>query len=340
MASKHITKNNNYTTVRKNTDAGKRSTTTGATSIMNKSNKDNTQLKATSTVTNMDPPTKTDMYNLQSAEDIYYPSIQSTQLNKQNELVAVPYTDRLLDIMKKHGLICKPTREGHQLTLHVENPDTELIICTGVSEDEQVSEACKCNKYFPPQFEILGNICNFCNHSFRFHRVKPELEHIEFDDMKSETKRNDYKYWFDKFIELQRLYCCATKNFSFDNNLFIKIYGKPRQAALSFIQSPNYRYVLIKYVYDGVYDEGETLIETKYQIISLQTMQPIKTDDQLQHSCSYYRDNTQTDTGFRTILWDLNQPATLIATEVFSDRSYQTFVKRIVNIQCPSIDQK
>ena len=47
-------------------------------------------------------------------------------------------------------------------------------------------------------------------------------------------------------------------------------------------------------------------------------MLPIKTDEALQHSWSYYRDGTQTEYGFRTILWNLNQPATIIATGVKS----------------------
>jgi hypothetical protein len=84
-----------------------------------------------------------------------------------------------------------------------------------------------------------------------------------------------------------------------------------------------------------VYDEGE------YQIICLQTMLPFKTDECLKHSCSYYRYGTQMEHGFRTILWDLNQLATLIATGVknlglFSDKSNQSLIGRIVNIEFPS----
>ena len=136
---------------------------------------------------------------------------------------------------------------------------------------------------------------------------------ILFDDIKSESERNEYKYCFDKFIELQRLYCSTDKNLSFDDNLFTKIYDQSRQASLSFIQSPNYRYVLIKYAYDSVYDVGESLFETRYQVINLQTMLAVKTDEKLQHSWSYFWGGTQMEYGFRTIVWNLNQPATLIA---------------------------
>jgi hypothetical protein len=77
--------------------------------------------------------------------------------------------------------------------------------------------------------------------------VKPELEPIVLNCAKNESEQTEYKYWFNKFIELQRLYCSTNKNLSFDDYLFIKIYDKSLQAILSFIQSPNYKYVLIKY---------------------------------------------------------------------------------------------
>jgi hypothetical protein len=328
----------------KNNAIDKRSTASGVASTTNKSkpsssksNKNDTQLKAKSTVTTNNPQTKTDSYNLQSIEDTYIPSIQNTQLNKQDEIASVSYADRLLKIMAENGITCQPVNDHGQLDLRVTDSQVQLIICTGVTEKGESLEKCTCNKYFPNEFEICGSACHFCNHSVRFHRVKPEREQIVFDDMRSESERNEYKYWFDKFIELQRLYCSIDKNFSFDDNLFIKIFDKSRQAILSFIQSPNYRYVLIKYTYECVYDEGERLFETKYQIICLQTILPIKTDEPLRHSCSYYQYHPQTEYGFRPILWDLNQPATLIATELDGESSHQPFIKRIVNIQCPNI---
>ena len=190
--------------------------------------------------------------------------------------------------MKQNGIICRPVLEGGTHVLRVDGPQLELIMCTSPAEQDGSSGNCKCDKYYPPQFEILGSSCHFCNHSIGLHRVKPELELIVHDNTKSESERNEYKYWFEKFIALQRLYCYTDKNLPFDDNLFIKIYDKSRQASLSFIQSPNYIYVLIKYVYGGVYDEGETLFETKYQIISLQTMLPVKTDERLGHSWSHF----------------------------------------------------
>jgi len=216
-------------------------------------------------------------------------------------------------------------------------------MCTGHKEQDESSEKCQCNKYSPPKFQILGDLCYFCSHSTRFHRMKPEHEIILFDDTKNESQRNEYKYWFDKFIELQKLYCSTDKNLSFDDNLFIKIYNQSRQASLTFIQSPNSKYVLIKYIYDSVYDEGETLFKTKYQIFSLQTMITVKTDQDLNHSWSSYGDGIKKEDGFRTILWDLNQPATLIATDVkcvdrLIDKKNDSFIQTIVNIDCPIIN--
>jgi hypothetical protein len=67
-----------------------------------------------------------------------------------------------------------------------------------------------------------------------------------------------------------------------------------------------------------IYDEGETLFKTTYQIVSLQTMITVKTDEDLNHSWSYYRHGFHIGNGFGTILWDLNQPATLIATDAIN----------------------
>jgi hypothetical protein len=245
--------------------------------------------------------------------------------------------------MKEHGLVFKPVLE-HDRDVHVDGPDQlELIVCTGHEDQDESSENCKCNKYYPSKFQILGSICCFCNHSIRFHRVKPELEPLVSNDTKNESEQNEYKYWFNKFIELQQLYCSTNKNLSFDNNLFIKIYDKSLQALLSFIQSPNYKYVLIKYAYDSIYDEGEYMFETRYQVISLQTMLPVKTDEKLQHSWSFFRDRTQMESGFRMIVWDLKQPATLVATcaksvGLVNDDSNQSFIERIVNIEFPNIN--
>ncbi|CAF4003784.1 unnamed protein product, partial [Adineta steineri] len=210
----------------------------------------------------METQTKIDGYNPQTVEDGFIPSVQSTQLHKQVEIASVTYCNRLFNIMKQNGIICQPVRNGDQIDLHVEDSGSKVIMCTGIPQEDNSSGTCQCNKYFIPEYDILGSTCHFCYHSILMHRVKPELEEILYDDTKNESQRNEYKYWFDKFIELQRMYCYTDKNLPFDDNIFISIYDKPRQARLNFIQSPNYRYVLIKYQYGAVYDEGEHAFST------------------------------------------------------------------------------
>ncbi|CAF3850571.1 unnamed protein product, partial [Adineta steineri] len=307
------------------------------------SSKNQTEVKAKSTVTELKDQTKICSYSPQTVEDAYVPSVQSTQLHKQDEIASLSYCSRSLNTMKENGIICQPVHNGNETVLQVQESQSKGIICTGFSNEDKSSGTCQCNKYFPPMFDVLGDVCHFCYHSILLHRVKPELEKIVSDDTKIESEQNEYKYWFDKFIELQRLYCHTDKNLPFDNNLFIKIYDQSRQASLSFIQSPNYRYVLIKYKYTGVYDEGENLYKTKYRIISLETMLPAKVDEDLNHSWSYFRDGDQMEHDFRTIAWDLNKSATSIATyvenlDVINDRSYPSFIKKIVNIECPDIN--
>ncbi|CAF1203739.1 unnamed protein product [Adineta steineri] len=314
-----------------------------STATTTASSKNQTEVKAKSTVTELKNQTKICSYDPQTVEDAYVPSVQSTQLLKQDEIASVSYCSRLLNTMKENGIICQPVHNGNETVLQVQESQSKVIICTGLPEQDKSSGTCQCDKYFPPQFQMLGSSCHFCYHSILLHRVKPELEKIVFDDTKTESEQNEYKYWFDKFIELQRLYCYTDKNLPFDDNLFIKIYDQSCQASLSFIQSPNYRYVLIKYKYAGVYDEGESLYKTTHRIISLETMLPVKVDEDLNHSWSYFRNGVQMKHGFRTVVWDLNKSATLIATyvknlDVINDRSYPSFIKKIVNIECPDIN--
>jgi hypothetical protein len=49
------------------------------------------------------------------------------------------------------------------------------------------------------------------------------------------------------------------------------------------------------------------------------------------------------ESGFRTIVWDLKQPATLIATcaksvGLINDDSNQSFIEKIINIEFPNIN--
>ncbi|CAF1168196.1 unnamed protein product [Rotaria sordida] len=179
--------------LKKNNNTDKHSAGSEAASIINESNlfssnsnTNHTQLNVKSTVTIIDPQTKIDPYNYRSVEDTYIPSIQSTQLNKQDEITSISYCERFLNIMKENGLVCRPVRgEDGKVVLRIDGPELELIICTGVAEQDGSFGNCKCNKYYPPQFLLVGSLCHFCDHLIRFHRLKPELEPIVFDDTKS-----------------------------------------------------------------------------------------------------------------------------------------------------------
>ncbi|CAF4215442.1 unnamed protein product, partial [Adineta steineri] len=169
------------------------------------SSKNQTEVKAKSTVTELKDQTKICSYSPQTVEDAYVPSVQSTQLHKQDEIASLSYCSRSLNTMKENGIICQPVHNGNETVLQVQESQSKGIICTGFSNEDKSSGTCQCNKYFPPQFQMLGSSCHFCYHSILLHRVKPELEKIVFDDTKTESEQNEYKYWFDKFIELQRL---------------------------------------------------------------------------------------------------------------------------------------
>jgi hypothetical protein len=137
--------------------------------VPSNSNRHHNQLKVKSTVKIINPQTKIDPFNHEILEDIYIPSIQSTQLNKQDEIASVAYFQRLLNIMKQHDLVFQPVNEPGR-DVHVDGPDQlELIVCTGHGQQDESSENCKCNKYYPSKFQILGSRCSFCNHSIRFH---------------------------------------------------------------------------------------------------------------------------------------------------------------------------
>ncbi|CAF1450337.1 unnamed protein product [Adineta steineri] len=70
-------------------------------------------------------------------------------------------------------------------------------------------------------------------------------------------------------------------------------------------------------------------------------MLPVETDEKLYHSWSYYRYSYQSESGYRTIEWDLTKPATLIATNVkyfdeVNDESKPCYIDKIVYIECPN----